>query len=259
MFLCPLFLYQFLAILLCRGFFLHPSHSSFISIYNLSISNLFSFCPLYYIFCQTCLHIFFSFLFSFFLSLGLWEHIPCSFVRCLDLSNTTRPKTSTTSQLLLINDFILIWQENYINYRPSSVGKDDNGIKRMSLIARAAESIGDGDIFNVQIRRYRQWQLSQSSSLASCIIPYVPLIQLLQLQEFVTWSLFWNIIGVQLFIYWFISGYNQCRVIAWAEGNTWTGKGCLFGKLYDRFCILGLWNSLLYARDNLSVVEFVNC
>ncbi|XP_062171503.1 replication factor C subunit 1 isoform X2 [Alnus glutinosa] len=65
----------------------------------------------------------------------------------------------------------LLIQENYINYRPSSVGKDDNGIKRMSLIARAAESIGDGDIFNVQIRRYRQWQLSQSGSLASCIIP----------------------------------------------------------------------------------------
>lgn len=77
---------------------------------------------------------------------------------------------------LLLNYFskkqsILIWQENYINYRPSSAGKDDNGIKRMNLIARAAESIGDGDIFNVQIRRYRQWQLSQSSSIASSIIP----------------------------------------------------------------------------------------
>ncbi|KAL6966691.1 replication factor C subunit 1 [Sarracenia purpurea var. burkii] len=65
----------------------------------------------------------------------------------------------------------LIIQENYINYRPSSIGKDDNGIKRMSLIARAAESIADGDIINVQIRRYRQWQLSQSGTLASCIIP----------------------------------------------------------------------------------------
>lgn len=43
----------------------------------------------------------------------------------------------------------------------------------MNLIARAAESIGDGDIVNVQIRRYRQWQLSQTSSVASCIIPYV--------------------------------------------------------------------------------------
>ncbi|KAF8403400.1 hypothetical protein HHK36_011502 [Tetracentron sinense] len=65
----------------------------------------------------------------------------------------------------------LLIQENYINYRPSSAGKDDDGIKRMNLIARAAESIGDGDIINVQIRRYRQWQLSQTGSLASCIIP----------------------------------------------------------------------------------------
>ncbi|KAI3450784.1 hypothetical protein Pfo_007449 [Paulownia fortunei] len=65
----------------------------------------------------------------------------------------------------------LLIQENYINYRPSSAGKDDNGMKRMSLLARAAESIGDGDIINVQIRRYRQWQLSQIGSLASCIIP----------------------------------------------------------------------------------------
>ncbi|KAL6511078.1 replication factor C subunit 1 [Orobanche gracilis] len=65
----------------------------------------------------------------------------------------------------------LIIQENYINYRPSSAGKDDNGMKRMSLLARAAESIGDGDIISVQIRRYRQWQLSQTGCLASCIIP----------------------------------------------------------------------------------------
>lgn len=65
----------------------------------------------------------------------------------------------------------LLIQENYINYRPSSVSKDDSGVKRLGLLARAAESIGDGDIINVQIRRYRQWQLSQSSSVASCIIP----------------------------------------------------------------------------------------
>ncbi|KAL5056339.1 hypothetical protein RYX36_037021 [Vicia faba] len=66
----------------------------------------------------------------------------------------------------------LLIQENYVNYRPNSVHKDDSGgIKRMQLIARAAESIADGDIVNVQIRRYRQWQLSQTSSLASCIIP----------------------------------------------------------------------------------------
>ncbi|XP_038706721.1 replication factor C subunit 1 isoform X3 [Tripterygium wilfordii] len=65
----------------------------------------------------------------------------------------------------------LLIQENYINYRPSAVGKDDSGVKRMNLIARAAESIADGDIVNVQIRRYRQWQLSQTGSLASCIFP----------------------------------------------------------------------------------------
>ncbi|KAJ9189320.1 hypothetical protein P3X46_000630 [Hevea brasiliensis] len=65
----------------------------------------------------------------------------------------------------------LLIQENYINYRPSSIGKDESGMKRMSMIARAAESIADGDIVNVQIRRCRQWQLSQTGSLASCIIP----------------------------------------------------------------------------------------
>ncbi|XP_042483275.1 replication factor C subunit 1 isoform X1 [Macadamia integrifolia] len=65
----------------------------------------------------------------------------------------------------------LLIQENYLNYRPTSVGKDDNGVKRMNLLARAAESIGDGDMINVQIRRYRQWQLSQTGSVASCIIP----------------------------------------------------------------------------------------
>lgn len=63
----------------------------------------------------------------------------------------------------------LLIQENYINYRPNSAGRDE--VKRLSLIARAAESISDGDIFNVQIRRNQQWQLSQSSSLASCIMP----------------------------------------------------------------------------------------
>uniref|UniRef100_A0A453SH80 BRCT domain-containing protein n=1 Tax=Aegilops tauschii subsp. strangulata TaxID=200361 RepID=A0A453SH80_AEGTS len=65
----------------------------------------------------------------------------------------------------------LIIQENYINYRPSAVGKDDSGVKRMNYLARAAESIADGDIVNVQIRRYRQWQLSQAACLASSIVP----------------------------------------------------------------------------------------
>ncbi|XP_071709614.1 replication factor C subunit 1 isoform X2 [Rutidosis leptorrhynchoides] len=65
----------------------------------------------------------------------------------------------------------LLIQENYINYRPSAAGRDDGGVKRMNLIARAADSIASGDIINVQIRRYRQWQLFQSSSLTSSVIP----------------------------------------------------------------------------------------
>lgn len=65
----------------------------------------------------------------------------------------------------------LIIQENYINYKPSSAGRDENGLKRMNLLAQAADSIADGDIINVQIRRYRQWQLSQASALSSSIIP----------------------------------------------------------------------------------------
>uniref|UniRef100_A0A1J3GNA7 Replication factor C subunit 1 n=1 Tax=Noccaea caerulescens TaxID=107243 RepID=A0A1J3GNA7_NOCCA len=63
----------------------------------------------------------------------------------------------------------LLIQENYINYRPSSTGKDET--KRMESLARAAESIADGDIINVQIRRYRQWQLSQACCVASSILP----------------------------------------------------------------------------------------
>ncbi|GAB2212708.1 hypothetical protein Drorol1_Dr00020689 [Drosera rotundifolia] len=65
----------------------------------------------------------------------------------------------------------LLIQENYINYVPKLAGNDESGVKRMDLIARAAESIADGDIINVQIRRYRQWQLSQSGSVSSSIIP----------------------------------------------------------------------------------------
>ncbi|GAB2220623.1 hypothetical protein Droror1_Dr00008285 [Drosera rotundifolia] len=66
----------------------------------------------------------------------------------------------------------LLIQENYINYVPKLAGNDESGVKRMDLIARAAESIADGDFINVQIRRYRQW-LSQSGSVSSSIIPDV--------------------------------------------------------------------------------------
>lgn len=41
----------------------------------------------------------------------------------------------------------------------------------MNFLARAAESIADADIVNVQIRRYRQWQLSQAACLSSSIVP----------------------------------------------------------------------------------------
>ncbi|KAM3341699.1 hypothetical protein P3S68_026665 [Capsicum galapagoense] len=41
----------------------------------------------------------------------------------------------------------------------------------MSLIARAADSIADSDLINVQIGRYQQWQLSPAGCISSCIIP----------------------------------------------------------------------------------------
>nr|CAB3490082.1 unnamed protein product [Digitaria exilis] len=65
----------------------------------------------------------------------------------------------------------LIVQENYINYRPNTIGKDESGVKRMNALARAADSIANGDLVNVQIRRYRQWQLSQAACFASSIVP----------------------------------------------------------------------------------------
>jgi replication factor C subunit 1 len=65
----------------------------------------------------------------------------------------------------------LLIQENYLNYKPSAASRDGDGSLRMDLIARAAESIADGDIINVQIRRYRQWQHSQMGAFASSIIP----------------------------------------------------------------------------------------
>ncbi|KAJ0822885.1 putative DNA polymerase III, clamp loader complex, gamma/delta/delta subunit [Helianthus annuus] len=42
----------------------------------------------------------------------------------------------------------------------------------MNLIARAADSIANADIINVQIRRYQKWQLFPSSTLQSSIIPF---------------------------------------------------------------------------------------
>ncbi|XP_002963662.2 replication factor C subunit 1 [Selaginella moellendorffii] len=65
----------------------------------------------------------------------------------------------------------LIIQENYLNFVPSGAGRDANGTARMDLLAQAATSIASADILNVQIRRFRQWQLSRSSAFMSSIIP----------------------------------------------------------------------------------------
>lgn len=65
----------------------------------------------------------------------------------------------------------LLIQENYLNYCPTLAGRDESGTARMDLIARAAACIADGDIVNVQIRQYRQWQHSQAAAFMSSIIP----------------------------------------------------------------------------------------
>ncbi|RLM58197.1 replication factor C subunit 1 [Panicum miliaceum] len=53
----------------------------------------------------------------------------------------------------------LIIQENYINYRPNTIGKDESGVKRMNALARAAESIADGDLVNGErnFNRFGGW------------------------------------------------------------------------------------------------------
>lgn len=67
----------------------------------------------------------------------------------------------------------LLIQENYLNYCPSKVGRDDSGTARLDAIARTALSIAEGDIVNVQIRRFRQWQHAQMGAFMTSIIPYV--------------------------------------------------------------------------------------
>ncbi|KAH7306219.1 hypothetical protein KP509_22G002100 [Ceratopteris richardii] len=65
----------------------------------------------------------------------------------------------------------LLIQENYLNYHPALASKDPDGTLRMDLIARAASCIADGDIVNVQIRKYQQWQHMQMAAFMSSIIP----------------------------------------------------------------------------------------
>lgn len=54
-------------------------------------------------------------------------------------------------------------------------GRDDSGTARMDAIARTALSIAEGDIVNVQIHRFRQWQHAQMGAFMSSVIPYVHL------------------------------------------------------------------------------------
>jgi replication factor C subunit 1 len=75
-------------------------------------------------------------------------------------------------QCAILNPCRMVYlQENYLNYRPSAAGRDDNGVERMDLATRAATSIADGDVVNVQIRRFRQWQHAQMGAFMSSIIP----------------------------------------------------------------------------------------
>lgn len=122
-------------------------------------------------------------------------------------------------------------------------------MKRMSLIARAAESIGDGDIVNVQIRRYRQWQLSQTGCLASCIIPYV--FQWLKMLQVFYMVFIWVLWDFFVFYYSlpliYIFYFNQCCFVAWTEGDTWTGNTYNYGH----YKIVKSWwrNAVFFVRD----------
>ncbi|GBG80878.1 hypothetical protein CBR_g31434 [Chara braunii] len=63
----------------------------------------------------------------------------------------------------------LMAAENYVNYRPSLAGRDDQGTKRMELIAKAADSISVGDIVNKQVRRSQTWALMPFGAFTSTI------------------------------------------------------------------------------------------
>ncbi|CAM6084916.1 unnamed protein product [Calypogeia fissa] len=65
----------------------------------------------------------------------------------------------------------LLVQENYLNFVPAAANQDQSGVRLMNLAARAALSIAEGDIVNVQIRRRQQWQHAQMGAFMSSIIP----------------------------------------------------------------------------------------
>ncbi|CAI7915171.1 unnamed protein product, partial [Closterium sp. NIES-54] len=62
----------------------------------------------------------------------------------------------------------LFIQENYLNHVP---GNDPSSHLLLSRLSQAADAISSGDLVNVQVRRYQQWQHLQFAAVMSCITP----------------------------------------------------------------------------------------
>ncbi|XLS70900.1 hypothetical protein HN51_027765 [Arachis hypogaea] len=119
-------------------------------------------------------------------------------------------------------------------------------VKRMNLIACAAELIADGDLVNVQIRRYRQWQLSQTSSVASCIIPASLLHGQREILEQVK-----VVCLVQAIVICLASPYSFCAFLS--PQNNWAqclGKWHLFSTL-NQLSIYYFYSSASYDQHEL--------
>lgn len=58
-------------------------------------------------------------------------------------------------------------QENYLNY----TGGISDDVKRLDVVARAADAIADGDMVNVRVRRYQQWGHMPFSAFNSTVLP----------------------------------------------------------------------------------------
>jgi len=56
---------------------------------------------------------------------------------------------------------------------PSAASADSTGLQAHAQASAAADALEMGDIVNVQVRRYQQWQHLQFSAFMNCIIPYV--------------------------------------------------------------------------------------
>ncbi|CAI5947361.1 unnamed protein product [Closterium sp. NIES-64] len=62
----------------------------------------------------------------------------------------------------------LFIQENYLNHVP---GNDPSSPHLLARLSQAADAISSGDLVNVQVRRYQQWQHLQFAAVMSCITP----------------------------------------------------------------------------------------